>query len=196
MEHSTMETNELQQIIDRRKAEALKETKKNRLVFRILSIMLLAVSAFMIGYGIDFLIRVDKLTGGLILGAGILLLASVIVIKVFTEKKMALLIEKIEQLDSVDIAVGDEENTADIVGVGGVNITCTRTGTADSHAIFVIDHSGVVAAECLTAVIHRYAIFEHYIPRLAVGIKTIIEREYHCEVFHPDMIRMHVKTAV
>ena len=117
-----METNELQQIRDRRKAEALKETKKNRLVFRILSIMLLAVSVFMIGYGIDFLIRVDKLTGGLILGAGILLLASVIVIKVFTEKKMALLIEKIEQLDSVDITVGDEENTADIVEENQVSV--------------------------------------------------------------------------
>lgn len=123
-----METNELQQIIDRRKAEALKETKKNRLVFRILSIMLLAVSAFMIGYGIDFLIRVDKLTGGLILGAGILLLASVIVIKVFTEKKMALLIEKIEQLDSVDIAVGDEENT-DIVAENQVAVEETNQET-------------------------------------------------------------------
>ena len=123
-----METNELQQIIDRRKAEALKETKKNRLVFRILSIMLLAVSAFMIGYGIDFLIRVDKLTGGLILGAGILLLASVIVIKVFTEKKMALLIEKIEQLDSVDVPVGDEENT-DIVEENQVAVEETSQET-------------------------------------------------------------------
>ena len=128
MEHNTLETNELQQIIDRRKAEALKETKKNRLVFRILSIMLLAVSAFMIGYGIDFLIRVDKLTGGLILGAGILLLASVIVIKVFTEKKMALLIEKIEQLDSVDVPVGDEENT-DIVEENQVAVEETSQET-------------------------------------------------------------------
>ena len=56
-----------------------------------------------------------------------------------------------------------------------MNIACTRTGTADSHAILVINHSRIVTTECLSAVINSDTIFENDIPGMTVGIKTIVE---------------------
>lgn len=96
-----METKQIEKIIEEKKAESIKETKKNRLFFRILSAVLLAVCACMIGFGIDFLVHADKITGALILTVGLLLLGAIIPIKVFTEKKMSALIKSIESI-SID----------------------------------------------------------------------------------------------
>ena len=96
-----MDTKQIEKIIEEKKAESITEAKKNRLFFRILSAVLLAVCAGMIGFGIDFLVHADKITGALILTGGLLLLGAIITIKVFTEKKMFALIKNIESI-SID----------------------------------------------------------------------------------------------
>lgn len=100
-------TKHITDIINEKKQEAIKETKKNRLVFRIISIVLLVVCSGMVGFGIDFLVNADKITGGILLGAGMVLLGSIITIKVFTEKKMATLLENIEKLGTEEITERD-----------------------------------------------------------------------------------------
>ena len=96
-----MDTKQIEKIIEEKKAESIKEAKKNRLFFRILSAIRLAVCVGMIGFGIDFLVHADKITGALILTGGLLLLGAIITIKVFTEKKMSALIKNIESI-SID----------------------------------------------------------------------------------------------
>ena len=112
-----MDRKQIEKIIDEKKAESIKEAKKNRLFFRILSGVLLAVCAGMIGFGIDFLVHADKTTGALILTAGILLLGAIITIKVFTEKKMHALIKNIESISIDNLPEIDDVDVSDDVVV-------------------------------------------------------------------------------
>ena len=116
-EKGIMDRKQIEKIIDEKKAESIKETKKNRLFFRILSGVLLAVCAGMIGFGIDFLVHADKTTGALILTAGILLLGAIITIKVFTEKKMHALIKNIESISIDNLPEIDDVDVSDDVVV-------------------------------------------------------------------------------
>jgi hypothetical protein len=102
-----MNTNQIEKIINEKKEQALKEARKNRLVFRIISALLLAVVVGMIGLGIDCLVRGDKLTGGLLLGLGIALLGAIITIKVFTERKMSALLLGIQKIGTEEITEDD-----------------------------------------------------------------------------------------
>ena len=111
-----MDRKQIEKIIEEKKAESIKEAKKNRLFFRILSGVLLAVCGGMIGFGIDFLVRADKITGALILSAGILLLGAIITIKVFTEKKMSALIKNIENISIDNLPeIDDVDGSDDVV---------------------------------------------------------------------------------
>ena len=102
-----MNTNQIEKIINEKKEQALKEARKNRLVFRIISALLLAVVVGMIGLGIDCLVRGDKHTGGLLLGLGIALLGAIITIKVFTERKMSALLLGIQKIGTEEITEDD-----------------------------------------------------------------------------------------
>ena len=115
-----MNTREIEKIINSKRAEAIREAKKNRLAFRIISAILLAVCVGMIGFGIDFLVHADKITGGILLGLGVALLGTVITIKVFTERKMALLLEGLakigtEEITAEDIKEAEEEEIEDAI---------------------------------------------------------------------------------
>ena len=116
-EKGIMDRKQIEKIIDEKKAESIKETNKTRLFFRILSGVLLAVCAGMIGFGIDFLVHADKTTGALILTAGILLLGAIITIKVFTEKKMHALIKNIESISIDNLPEIDDVDVSDDVVV-------------------------------------------------------------------------------
>ena len=154
-EKGIMDRKQIEKIIDEKKAESIKETKKNRLFFRILSGVLLAVCAGMIGFGIDFLVHADKTTGALILTAGILLLGAIITIKVFTEKKMHALIKNIEISSAY---VRDSLSQSHLGFSAGSYQDMTRVATVDPDIwtdLFLSNSSALDAV--LTRLIDRLA---------------------------------------
>lgn len=123
-----MNTREIEKIINSKREEAIREAKKNRLAFRIISAILLAVCVGMIGFGIDFVVHADKITGGILLGLGVVLLGTIITIKVFTERKMALLLEGLakigtEEITADDIREAEEEEIEDAIFASTIGTT-------------------------------------------------------------------------
>ena len=98
--------------IKERKAEAIKEAKKNRVMLFIVSVILMLLSALMVSFGVDCLINADKITGGILLGAGLALLISVVVLMTFTYEKIKALLARlnsIEEITAEDIEAVENE---------------------------------------------------------------------------------------
>ena len=102
-----MDTKQIENIINQKKAEAIKEAKKNRLVFIIVSGILLGLGSALVGFGIDFLIHADKITGGIILAVGVALVVTVTVLMVFTDKKIKTLLSNLSKIGTEEITEED-----------------------------------------------------------------------------------------
>ena len=102
-----MDTKQIENIINQKKAEAIKEAKKNRVVFIIVSAVLLALGSALVGFGIDFLIHADKITGGIILAVGVALVVTVTVLMVFTDKKIKTLLANLSKIGTEEITEED-----------------------------------------------------------------------------------------
>ena len=126
-----MDTKQIENIINQKKAEAIKEAKKNRLVFIIVSAVLLALGSALVGFGVDFLIHADKITGGIILAVGVALVVTVTVLMVFTDKKIKTLLSNLSK-------IGTEEITEEDINA---------VETEDTEKEDMIDESGEEVAE-------------------------------------------------
>ncbi len=102
-----MDTKQIENIINQKKAEAIKEAKKNRVAFIIVSAVLLALGSALVGFGIDFLIHADKITGGIILAVGVALVVTVTVLMVFTDKKIKTLLANLSKIGTEEITEED-----------------------------------------------------------------------------------------
>lgn len=126
-----MDTKQIENIINQKKAEAIKEAKKNRVVFIIVSAVLLALGSALVGFGVDFLIHADKITGGIILAVGVALVVTVTVLMVFTDKKIKTLLANLSK-------IGTEEITEEDINA---------VETEDTEKEDMIDESGEEVAE-------------------------------------------------
>lgn len=102
-----MNTREMEKTINQKKAEAIKEAKKNRIVYCIVSGVLLALGSGMVGFGIDCVINADKITGGIILAIGFALVVAVTILMVFTDKKFKVLLKNLSKLGTEEITEED-----------------------------------------------------------------------------------------
>ena len=102
-----MDTKQIENIINQKKAEAIMEAKKNRVAFIIVSAVLLALGSALVYLGIDFLIHADKITGGIILAVGVALVVTVTVLMVFTDKKIKTLLSNLSKIGTEEIAEED-----------------------------------------------------------------------------------------
>ena len=107
-----MDSKQTPKTIVEKKAEAIKEAKKNRVVLFVVSCILLLLSGLMVRFGVDCLINADKITGGILLGAGLALLISVGVLMTFTYEKIKALLARlnsIEEITAEDIEAVENE---------------------------------------------------------------------------------------
>lgn len=107
-----MDKKQTAKTIVEKKAEAIKEAKKNRVVLFIVSVILMLLSGLMVRFGVDCLINADKITGGILLGAGLALLISVVVLMTFTYEKIKSLLARlasIEEITAEDIEAVENE---------------------------------------------------------------------------------------
>ena len=102
-----MDTKQIENIINQKKAEAIKEAKKNRVAFIVVSAVLLALGSALVGFGVDFLIHADKITGGIILAVGVALVVTVTVLMVFTDKKIKTLLANLSKIGTEEITEED-----------------------------------------------------------------------------------------
>ena len=126
-----MDTKQIENIINQKKAEAIKEAKKNRVAFIIVSAVLLALGSALVGFGVDFLIHADKITGGIVLAVGVALVVTVTVLMVFTDKKIKTLLANLSK-------IGTEEITEEDINA---------VETEDTEKEDMIDESGEEVAE-------------------------------------------------
>ena len=115
--HANMDKKQTAKTIVEKKAEAIKEAKKNRVVLFVVSCILLLLSGTMVEFGIDCLIHADKITGGILLGAGLALLISVVVLMTFTYEKIKALLSRlnsIEEITAEDIEAVENEGAVKV----------------------------------------------------------------------------------
>lgn len=112
-----MDSKQTAKTIVEKKAEAIKEAKKNRVVLLIVSVILMLLSGLMVRFGVDCLINADKITGGILLGAGLALLISVVVLMTFTYEKIKSLLARlasIEEITAEDIEAVENEGAVKV----------------------------------------------------------------------------------
>ena len=80
-----------------------------------MSAVLLALGSALVGFGIDFLIHADKITGGIILAVGVALVVTVTVLMVFTDKKIKTLLANLSKIGTEEITEEDIANTEAMV---------------------------------------------------------------------------------
>ena len=88
------------------------------------------------------------------------------------------------------------KDAARIARIGPVHVAASRTRAPHRDAILVQHDAGAVARKALPAVVDRHTVAVMHSARVACRVETVIPRQDHREIFHPDMIRQHVKTGI
>lgn len=130
-----MDKDNIEKTINERKEEAIREAKKNRVVLFVVSSILLLLSGTMVEFGIDCLIHADKITGGILLGAGLALLISVVVLMTFTYEKIKALLARlnsIEEITQEDIEAFETQGSDQKMEELAVECTDSPENTDDS----------------------------------------------------------------
>lgn len=138
-----MDRKQIENSINQKKAEAIKEAKKNRLVFIIVSGILLGLGSALAGFGVDFLIHADKITGGIILAVGVALIVTVTVLMVFTDKKIKTLLSNLskigtEEITEEDIKEAEEEELEEAIFASTID---TESNDVDENIVAVEDEA-------------------------------------------------------
>lgn len=113
-----MDKKQTAKTIVEKKAEAIKEAKKNRVVLAVVSAILLLLSATMVCFGIDCIVHADKITGGILLGAGLALIISVVVLMTFTYEKIKALLARLNSIEEIT-----QEDIEAVENEGAVKVT-------------------------------------------------------------------------